>query len=208
MALEAYLIKPHSYVGLTCTAFQRREGGALAAQPGGLGQTVPMEPEPLAHQQLRFRCTTGRPNISLSSFHIKVGTRGREGCGGGDQKLRCLLVEVGVRGGSRWEEGRGRREEGTGRHQSPGMLSISEDLLCPLRIAWPWPPSSCPPACSQPFRLPWLPQSLQIAPCNCWSSEMAVFSAAMATLPVLEQLGLARGVVWPPRSYLQEPVRD
>ncbi|ELR48818.1 Putative G-protein coupled receptor 124, partial [Bos mutus] len=31
VALEAYLIKPHSYVGLTCTAFQRREaclGGA------------------------------------------------------------------------------------------------------------------------------------------------------------------------------------
>lgn len=110
--MEAYLIKPHSYVGLTCTAFQRREGGVLAAQPGGLGQNVPIEPEPLADQQLRFRCTTGRPNISLSSFHIKVGTRGREGGGGGDQKLRrvvlrrrCLLVEVGVRGGKRWEEG-------------------------------------------------------------------------------------------------------
>lgn len=80
VALEAYLIKPHSYVGLTCTAFQRREGGMLAAQPGGPGQDVPLEPEPLAEdQQLRFRCTTGRPNISLSSFHIKVGTRGREG---------------------------------------------------------------------------------------------------------------------------------
>lgn len=113
MALEAYLIKPHSYVGLTCTAFQRREGGVLAAQPGGLGQNVPMEPEPLADQQLRFRCTTGRPNISLSSFHIKVGTRGREGRGGGDQKLRravlrrrYLLVEVGVRRGARQEVGR------------------------------------------------------------------------------------------------------
>lgn len=183
-------------------------------QPGGPGQNVPLEPEPLADQQLRFRCTTGRPNISLSSFHIKVGTGGRQECGSGDQELRRVVlrhrsqvVEVGVRGSKRWEAGQHRRQEGAGRHQGPGMLSISEDLLCPLRIAWPWPPSSCPPACSQPFRLPWLPQSLQIAPCNCWSSEMAVFSAAMATLPVLEQLGLARGVVWPPQSYLQEPVR-
>ncbi|XP_054996955.1 adhesion G protein-coupled receptor A2 isoform X2 [Sorex araneus] len=58
VALEAYLIKPHSYVGLTCTAFQRREA-------------VAPEPEPPGDQQLRFRCTTGRPNISLSAFHIK-----------------------------------------------------------------------------------------------------------------------------------------
>lgn len=180
-------------------------------QPSSPGQDVPLEPEPLADQQLRFRCTTGRPNISLSSFHIKVGTRGREECGCGDQHLRGLVLRCRcqvVRGGG-GKRGPHRRQEGAGRHQSPGMLSISEDLLCPLRIAWPWPPSSCPPACSQPFRLPWLPQSLQIAPCNCWSSEMAVFSAATATTPpVLEQLGLARGVVWPPQSYLQEPVRD
>ncbi|XP_012580318.1 PREDICTED: G-protein coupled receptor 124 isoform X3 [Condylura cristata] len=71
VALEAYLIKPHSYVGLTCTAYQRREAGVLAARPGGSGRHLSLEPEPLADQQLRFRCTTGRPNISLSSFHIK-----------------------------------------------------------------------------------------------------------------------------------------
>ncbi|XP_007516755.1 adhesion G protein-coupled receptor A2 isoform X1 [Erinaceus europaeus] len=71
VALEAYLIKPHSYVGLTCTAFQRREAGALGARPIGPGQHLLHEPETLADQQLRFRCTTGRPNISLSSFHIK-----------------------------------------------------------------------------------------------------------------------------------------
>nr|XP_036859640.1 adhesion G protein-coupled receptor A2 isoform X2 [Manis javanica] len=71
VALEAYLIKPHSYVGLTCTAFQRREAGALGARPGGSGQNPPPEPELLADQQLRFRCTTGRPSISLSAFHIK-----------------------------------------------------------------------------------------------------------------------------------------
>ncbi|XP_004383454.1 adhesion G protein-coupled receptor A2 [Trichechus manatus latirostris] len=71
VALEAYLIKPHSYVGLTCTAFQRREVGASAARLGSPGQNPPPEPEPPTDQQLRFRCTTGRPNISLSSFHIK-----------------------------------------------------------------------------------------------------------------------------------------
>lgn len=76
MALEAYLIKPHSYVGLTCTAFQRREAGAAGVRPGGPGQNPSPEPEPLTDQQLRFRCTTGRPSISLSSFHIKVGTGG------------------------------------------------------------------------------------------------------------------------------------
>uniref|UniRef100_A0A452SEQ6 Adhesion G protein-coupled receptor A2 n=1 Tax=Ursus americanus TaxID=9643 RepID=A0A452SEQ6_URSAM len=71
VALEAYLIKPHSYVGLTCTAFQRREAGAAGVRPGGPGQNPSPEPEPLTDQQLRFRCTTGRPSISLSSFHIK-----------------------------------------------------------------------------------------------------------------------------------------
>uniref|UniRef100_A0A667GHG0 Adhesion G protein-coupled receptor A2 n=1 Tax=Lynx canadensis TaxID=61383 RepID=A0A667GHG0_LYNCA len=71
VALEAYLIKPHSYVGLTCTAFQRREAGVLGIRPGSPGQNPSPEPEPLADQQLRFRCTTGRPSISLSSFHIK-----------------------------------------------------------------------------------------------------------------------------------------
>lgn len=45
-------------------------------RPGGPGQNPSPEPEPLADQQLRFRCTTGRPSISLSSFHIKVGTGG------------------------------------------------------------------------------------------------------------------------------------
>uniref|UniRef100_G1RNH4 Adhesion G protein-coupled receptor A2 n=1 Tax=Nomascus leucogenys TaxID=61853 RepID=G1RNH4_NOMLE len=77
VALEAYLIKPHSYVGLTCTAFQRREGGVPGARLGSPGQNPPPEPEPPADQQLRFRCTTGKPNVSLSSFHIK-------GCGVGN----------------------------------------------------------------------------------------------------------------------------
>ncbi|XP_039098466.1 adhesion G protein-coupled receptor A2 [Hyaena hyaena] len=71
VALEAYLIKPHSYVGLSCTAFQRKEAGVLGIRPGSPGQNPSPEPEPLADQQLRFRCTTGRPSVSLSSFHIK-----------------------------------------------------------------------------------------------------------------------------------------
>lgn len=114
--MEAYLIKPHSYVGLTCTAFQRREVGVSGVQPSSPGQDVPLEPEPLADQQLRFRCTTGRPNISLSSFHIKVGTRRREGCGCGYQELRRVALterqgsgggEVEVGGGTTQETGRG-----------------------------------------------------------------------------------------------------
>lgn len=77
--MEAYLIKPHSYVGLTCTAFQRREAGMPGTRHAGPGQSPSPETEPLADQQLRFRCTTGRPNVSLSAFHIKVGA-GEAGC--------------------------------------------------------------------------------------------------------------------------------
>ncbi|XP_065603223.1 adhesion G protein-coupled receptor A2 [Cyrtonyx montezumae] len=66
IAFEAYVVKPESYVGLSCVAFQRRDGGPP-------GRTAPTEQaaEPQSDQQLRLRCTTGRPNISLSSFHIK-----------------------------------------------------------------------------------------------------------------------------------------
>lgn len=64
IAFEAYLIKPESFMGLSCTAFQKREGRRVLLPERGA--------EPLADQQLQFRCTTGRPNISLASFHIKV----------------------------------------------------------------------------------------------------------------------------------------
>nr|XP_042696294.1 adhesion G protein-coupled receptor A2 isoform X3 [Chrysemys picta bellii] len=63
IAFEAYLIKPESYTGLSCTAFQKRDSGRPSLQE--------QEAEPLADQQLKFRCTTGRPNISLANFHIK-----------------------------------------------------------------------------------------------------------------------------------------
>ncbi|NXK66168.1 AGRA2 protein, partial [Sylvietta virens] len=66
IAFEAYVVKPESYVGLSCVAFQRWDG----APPG---RVPPAErgAEPTPDQQLRLRCTTGRPNISLTSFHIK-----------------------------------------------------------------------------------------------------------------------------------------
>nr|XP_033704656.1 adhesion G protein-coupled receptor A2 isoform X3 [Tursiops truncatus] len=71
--------------------------------------------------------------------------------------------------------------------------------------AWPWPPSSCRPVYSRPSRLPWPPRPPQTAPCSCLSSETAVSSAATATPPALEPLGLARGAAWPPPSSLREP---
>ncbi|NXM06325.1 AGRA2 protein, partial [Tyrannus savana] len=66
IAFEAYVVKPESYVGLSCVAFQRRDGAAL-------GRAPPAErgAEAVPDQQLRLRCTTGRPNVSLTSFHIK-----------------------------------------------------------------------------------------------------------------------------------------
>ncbi|XP_044515477.1 adhesion G protein-coupled receptor A2 [Gracilinanus agilis] len=71
VVLEAHLIKPHSYVGLSCTAYQKREPAVSGQRPGPPGIDPQPEHETLADQQLRFRCTTGRPNISLSTFHIK-----------------------------------------------------------------------------------------------------------------------------------------
>ncbi|XP_048368574.1 adhesion G protein-coupled receptor A2 isoform X1 [Sphaerodactylus townsendi] len=66
IAFEAYLIKPESYTGLSCTAFQKHE-----VMLGGRTPRQERYSEPLADQQLKFRCTTGRPNISLASFHVK-----------------------------------------------------------------------------------------------------------------------------------------
>ncbi|NWV27898.1 AGRA2 protein, partial [Origma solitaria] len=67
IAFEAYVVKPESYVGLSCVAFQRRDGA-----PPGRPPQAERGAEPMPDQQLRLRCTTGRPNVSLTSFHIKV----------------------------------------------------------------------------------------------------------------------------------------
>ncbi|XP_038016349.1 adhesion G protein-coupled receptor A2-like isoform X2 [Motacilla alba alba] len=68
IAFEAYVVKPESYVGLSCVAFQRWDG---TPSPPGRAPLAERGAEPTPDQQLRLRCTTGRPNISLSSFHIK-----------------------------------------------------------------------------------------------------------------------------------------
>lgn len=77
IAFEAYVVKPESYVGLSCVAFQRRDGG-----PAGRPPPAERGAEPVPDQQLRLRCTTGRPNVSLTSFHIKVWVSRRTKAGG------------------------------------------------------------------------------------------------------------------------------
>ncbi|NXU08110.1 AGRA2 protein, partial [Pardalotus punctatus] len=79
IAFEAYVVKPESYVGLSCVAFQRWDGA-----PPGRHPPAERGAEPMPDQQLRLRCTTGRPNVSLTSFHIKVRETPRvEGLGVG-----------------------------------------------------------------------------------------------------------------------------
>uniref|UniRef100_A0A3B4XI57 Adhesion G protein-coupled receptor A2 n=1 Tax=Seriola lalandi dorsalis TaxID=1841481 RepID=A0A3B4XI57_SERLL len=63
IVMEAHLIRPAHFTGITCTAYQRREVSA-----GTLG----MEMAESAHeQQLRFRCSTGSHNTSLNNFLLK-----------------------------------------------------------------------------------------------------------------------------------------
>lgn len=127
-----------------------------------------------------------------------------EGCA----RCRCLGRVSGVCGSRSRKGVQGRREEGTGRPQSPkGSRMSLRNSDVPPRTAWPWPPSSCRPVCSRPFRLPWLPLFPQTAPCNCSSSETAASFAATATPPAPEARGPASGAVWPPLSSSREPVR-
>lgn len=64
--MEAHLIRPAHFTGMSCTAYQRRE-----PSPGGLGAEGERA-EPGQEQPLRFRCTTGTHNTSLHSFPLKV----------------------------------------------------------------------------------------------------------------------------------------
>ncbi|XP_051525299.1 adhesion G protein-coupled receptor A2 [Myxocyprinus asiaticus] len=61
MVMEAHLIRPAHFTGMSCTAYQRREG------TGGNHDGI----ESALEQQLRFRCTTGTHNTSLNAFPLK-----------------------------------------------------------------------------------------------------------------------------------------
>ncbi|TSO88128.1 Adhesion G protein-coupled receptor A2 [Bagarius yarrelli] len=60
IVMEAHLIRPAHFTGMTCTAFERRESS-------GAGDAIDSNHE----QQLHFRCTTGTHNMSLNSFPLK-----------------------------------------------------------------------------------------------------------------------------------------
>ncbi|KAG8012168.1 Adhesion G protein-coupled receptor A2 [Nibea albiflora] len=63
IVMEAHLIRPAHFTGITCTVYQRPEVSA-----GSVG----MEMAESAHeQQLRFRCSTGSHNTSLNNFARK-----------------------------------------------------------------------------------------------------------------------------------------
>uniref|UniRef100_A0A7N8X544 Adhesion G protein-coupled receptor A2 n=1 Tax=Mastacembelus armatus TaxID=205130 RepID=A0A7N8X544_9TELE len=63
IVMEAHLIRPAHFTGITCTAYQRREVSA-----GSLGMEMI---ESANEQNLRFRCSTGSHNTSLNNFLLK-----------------------------------------------------------------------------------------------------------------------------------------
>ncbi|KAM4616137.1 adhesion G protein-coupled receptor A2 [Polymixia lowei] len=63
IVMEAHLIRPAHFTGISCTAYQRRE-----VLTGSLGAEAT---ESTHEQQLRFRCTTGSHNTSLNNFPLK-----------------------------------------------------------------------------------------------------------------------------------------
>lgn len=58
------MIRPAHFTGMSCTAYQRREGAGGSQVHDGIEFSL--------EQQLRFRCTTGTHNTSLNAFHLKV----------------------------------------------------------------------------------------------------------------------------------------
>ncbi|XP_036434452.1 adhesion G protein-coupled receptor A2 isoform X1 [Colossoma macropomum] len=63
IVMEAHLIRPAQFTGMSCTAYQRRESSGASS---GLDTT-----DSIHEQQLRFRCTTGTHNASLNAFPLK-----------------------------------------------------------------------------------------------------------------------------------------
>ncbi|MCI4381174.1 hypothetical protein PGIGA_G00248810 [Pangasianodon gigas] len=62
IVMEAHLIRPAHFTGMTCTAYERRESS------GASGLDVI---DSTNEQQLHFRCTTGTHNMSLTAFPLK-----------------------------------------------------------------------------------------------------------------------------------------
>ena len=62
IVMEAHLIRPAHFTGITCTAYQRRE-----LSPVSQGMEMATN-----EQQLHFRCSTGSHNTSLNNFPFKV----------------------------------------------------------------------------------------------------------------------------------------
>ncbi|XP_061674513.1 adhesion G protein-coupled receptor A2 isoform X5 [Syngnathoides biaculeatus] len=63
IAMEAHLVRPAHFTGITCTAYERRDVSTA---------TAGMEMQEFTHeQQLRFRCSTGTHNTSLDNFPLK-----------------------------------------------------------------------------------------------------------------------------------------
>lgn len=63
IVMEAHLIRPAHFTGITCIVYQRRE--VLAGSPGI--ETTESSQE----NELRFRCITGAHNTSLNNFPLK-----------------------------------------------------------------------------------------------------------------------------------------
>lgn len=63
IVMEAHLIRPAHFTGITCTAYQRRDLSASGP--------VSDVSDSVHEQQLHFRCSTGSHNTSLNNFPLK-----------------------------------------------------------------------------------------------------------------------------------------
>ncbi|XP_072883623.1 adhesion G protein-coupled receptor A3 isoform X3 [Hemitrygon akajei] len=70
IALEAFKIKPSSFTGMTCTAFQKVASSLQTSSRRGAGQQV-WEAESRRDQHLNFKCNTGNLSSSLVNFPVK-----------------------------------------------------------------------------------------------------------------------------------------
>lgn len=68
IALEAFMIKPSSFIGMTCTAFQK-----ISANSDKLVHDLgSWEADPHSDQHLNFKCNTGNLNSSLVNSSTRV----------------------------------------------------------------------------------------------------------------------------------------